>query len=1090
MFRLAPFFFLVLVFACTSEDKPIALFEEQLGKETNITFVNTVVQDGDNNVLNYPYFFNGGGVGAGDFNNDGLVDLYFTGNQVSNKLYINKGDFKFEDITDKAGVAVLQGWKTGVTLADVNQDGWLDIYVCRSAMGDSLLRKNQLFINNKDLTFTEQAHQFGLDDSSYSTQAAFFDYDKDGDLDAFILNHSLPQYAGFSKLLAQGKNKRGEKFGSKLLRNDNGHFVNVSDKAGLINNVLSFGLGVAISDLNNDGWPDLYISNDFNEEDYLYINNGDGTFKNIIKEATGHVSLFSMGSETVDINNDGLTDIFTLDMMPEGNERIKLSSGDDNYDKYKMLIDAGFHHQSMRNMLQLNNGDGSFSEIGQLAGVSNTDWSWAPLFTDLDGDGFKDLFITNGYEKDYTNMQFLKFTMDEQIKSRQTGVAPDMRLIMDKMPAIQVGNYLFKNNGNLTFTKKTIEWGIDRTFKSNGAAYADLDNDGDPDLIINAMNEPAIIYKNQNSNEKSRFLKVDLATKNPTQQIIGTKLITYQSKQEQYFEFVPTRGFQSAMYAPVTIGLNGETSIDSLRIIWPDNKTQLLKSIKADSILTPIYSEATSDYSYERSQSKTFFELASEIGWKHSPVDTVDYKRQLLLPKMLSYSGPRIAKGDVNGDGFEDIYVCGPRHQAGALFIQQRDGNFKQLNNPVFNQDKESQDEDAVFFDSDGDGDLDLYVVSGGYLFSKSNSLLQDRLYINDGKGNFKKSSGAIPEEKMAGSCVAVIDVNTDEKPDLFVGSGYDPGEYPLSSGSAILMNDGKGHFQNVDDPAIKSLNRVTDVKVVDLNNDKQQDLLVTSEWVSIKVLINDKGALTDETKDWFSIQQDGWWNRLLVDDFDGDGDIDIVAGNYGLNSQFRADSLHPVTLVYKDFNKDGQVDPFFSYYIGDTSFPYASRDEALGQVGMLRPRFPDYTSYSLATLESIFKKDELDGADKLSSNQLKTMYYENKDGKFIAHELPIQAQYSPVYAIVSLDVDQDGDKDIILGGNESQTRVRIGKMDANKGVLLLNDGNGNFSYVPQFVSGLNFSGDVRDLITVSGSKGIRLITGINGEKVLTYQIH
>ncbi|HEY5825487.1 MAG TPA: VCBS repeat-containing protein, partial [Cyclobacteriaceae bacterium] len=428
------FLILVSLVACQKQQKEEALFVEQIPAETNITFTNVVNQNGDNNVLNYPYFFNGGGVAAGDFNNDGLIDLYFSGNQVSNKLYINKGNFKFDDITDKAGVALKEGWKTGVTLADVNQDGWLDIYVCRSAMGDSLLRRNQLFINNKNLTFSEQAKHYGLADQSYSTQAAFFDFDKDGDLDAFILNHSLPQFAGFSKLLAQGKNKRGDKFGSKLFRNDNGHFIDVSDKAGLINNVLSFGLGVAISDLNNDGWPDLYISNDFNEEDYLYINNGDGTFKNTIKEATGHVSLFSMGSEIVDINNDGLTDIFTLDMMPETNERIKLSSGDDNYDKYRMLIDAGFHHQSMRNMLQLNNGNGSFSEVGQLAGISNTDWSWAPLFADFDGDGYKDLFISNGYEKDYTNMQFLKFTMDEQIKSRQTGVAPDMRVIMDKMP--------------------------------------------------------------------------------------------------------------------------------------------------------------------------------------------------------------------------------------------------------------------------------------------------------------------------------------------------------------------------------------------------------------------------------------------------------------------------------------------------------------------------------------------------------------------------------------------------------------------------------------------------------------------------------
>ncbi|HEY5823777.1 MAG TPA: FG-GAP-like repeat-containing protein, partial [Cyclobacteriaceae bacterium] len=595
---------------------------------------------------------------------------------------------------------------------------------------------------------------------------------------------------------------------------------------------------------------------------------------------------------------------------------------------------------------------------------------------------------------------------------------------------------------------------------------------------------------NQSAERKVTFLTVDLIKNNPTQQIIGTKLIAYQDKQSQYFEFFPARGFQSAMYVPITIGLRGKEQIDSLRIIWPDAKTQLLTNIKADLILTPEYPKATSVYSYAVPKEKTFFESVSSIDWKHSPVDTVDFKRQLLLPKMFSYSGPRIAKGDVNGDGLEDIYLCGPRHQAGALFMQKKEGDFQFVRNHAFNVDKESQDEDAVFFDSDADGDLDLYVVSGGYLFSKDSPLLQDRLYINDGKGNFNKSTSALPVEAAAGSCVAVLDVNGDGKSDLFIGGAFIPGEYPLSSGSALLISDGKGHFEKADNvEEIKSLSRVTDVKVVDLNNDKQQDLLVSLEWASIKVLINAKGVLVDKTTDWFPKQQEGWWSRLLAEDFDGDGDIDLIAGNYGLNGQFKSDSLHPATLVYKDFNKDGQIDPFFSYYIGDTAYPYASRDEALGQVGMLRPRFPDYTTYSSATLETIFKKEELEGTENLQAYQLQSTYFESRNGKFVSHELPTQAQFAPVYAMVALDVDQDGDQDIILGGNDNQARVRIGKTDANKGILLLNDGKGNFTYVPQFICGLNFSGDVRDLITVSGAKGIKLITGTNGEKVLTHQL-
>src|SRR3990170_2105805 len=585
-------------FSCAKQTEE-KLFEEQLPEKTGINFENTVIQDQENHVLNYPYYFNGGGVAVGDINNDGLEDVYFSGNSVSDRLYLNKGNFQFEDITAKSHVNAAQGWKTGVTMADVNQDGWLDIYVCRSAMSDSVLRKNLLFINNGDLTFSERADEFGIADNSYSTHASFFDYDKDGDLDLFVLNHSLPKYAGFNNMLVNFKKQKGSKFQSKLYQNNQGKFTDVSEKAGIINNLLSFGLGVAISDINQDGWPDVYVSNDFNEEDYLYVNNQDGTFKNVIREATGHVSLFSMGSDIADVNNDALPDIFTLDMLPESNERIKLSSGDDNYDKYKILVNSGFHHQSMRNMLQLNNGDGTFSEVGQLMGISNTDWSWAALFADFDGDGWKDLFVSNGYEKDYTNMQFLKFTMDEKIKARQTGAQPDLKQIIDQMPSIQVGNFLFKNNGDLTFSKMTEAWCFSRPFKSNGAAYADLDNDGDLDLLINIMNEKAVLYRNNTTeNKKAVFLKVDLRQSNPKRLIVGSKVIVYTPGKIQYQEFSPARGFQSCMYVPLTFGLSGSGVVDSIRIIWPDNKTQLIKNLSPGKTLAPRYEDADKSYAY------------------------------------------------------------------------------------------------------------------------------------------------------------------------------------------------------------------------------------------------------------------------------------------------------------------------------------------------------------------------------------------------------------------------------------------------------------------------------------------------------------
>ena len=553
---------------CTKPAKD-TLFVEMPSDETGITFNNEVVQSEDNHILNYSYFFNGGGVAVGDFNNDGLVDIYFSANQKSNKLYINKGNLKFEDITDKAGVGATEGWKTGVSLTDINQDGWLDIYVCRSAMGDSLLRKNLLYINNKDLTFTESAAQYGIDDTSYSTQAAFFDYDNDNDLDLFVLNHSLQRYAGFNNLLNNAKGQKSDKFGSKLYQNQNGKFINVSEQAGLISNVLSFGLGVAVTDLNQDGFLDMYISNDFNEEDYLYMNNGDGTFTNTIKKATDHVSLFSMGSDAADINNDGLTDIYTLDMLPASNERIKLSSGDDNYDKYQMLIGAGFHHQTTRNMLQLNNGDGTFSEVGQLSGISNTDWSWSALFNDFDGDGWKDLYVSNGYEKDYTNMQFLKFTVDEQLKSQQTGVPISVQVILNNMPSINEGNFLFKNNGDLSFSNKTEDWGITKKNKSSGAAYADLDNDGDQDLVVNGMNTPSLIYKNTSADkQQANYVKIDLLKKNPGKNVIGTKLLAYTTGNAQYLEFSPVRGYESSMMSSIRPGdadgvqLKGFTNAD------------------------------------------------------------------------------------------------------------------------------------------------------------------------------------------------------------------------------------------------------------------------------------------------------------------------------------------------------------------------------------------------------------------------------------------------------------------------------------------------------------------------------------------------
>lgn len=1093
------------ILACQSTETP--LFKELPAETTGISFVNEVKQEGENNVLNYPYYFNGGGVAIGDLNNDGRPDVYFSGNKVPNRLYINKGQLQFEDATVRAGVAAPDGWKTGVTLVDINQDGWLDIYVCRSAMGDSTLRRNLLFINNKDTlagkgvpTFSEKAAEYGIADASYSTQAAFLDYDHDGDPDLFVLNHSLPQYAGFSKLLSAYKQEKDARFGSKLYRNDQvpggaPHFTDVSAQSGLINNVLSFGLGIAVSDVNADGWPDLYVSNDFNEEDYLYLNTGKHgpgkpAFRNVVRDAIGHTSLFSMGSDVADINNDARPDILTLDMLPATNERIKLSSGDDNFDKYKLLLQAGFHPQSMRNMLQLNNGDSpdgtpTFSEIGQLAGVSNTDWSWSALLADYDGDGWKDLFVTNGYEKDYTNMEFLKFTVDERVKARQTGQGPAIDQILDRMPAIDVGGFVFRNNTDLTFTDMTKDWGLAATeehpaVKANGAAYADLDGDGDLDLIANAMNAPAVVYQNQAvENQKAVFLTIDLRRQNPTRVLTGTKVWVYTGGRMQYQEFSPVRGFQSCHYGPLSFGMGGRPQADSVRIVYPDGHSQLLRNVIANRPLIPRYEAATQFVPVVKPTADLFTETVVP-GWKHTPVDTNDFKRQQLLPYQYSYSGPKLATGDVNKDGRLDVYAGGAKGQVGALWLQQPDGSLRYQAIAAFEQDRLSQDEAAAFFDANRDGNQDLYVVSGGYPFDKNDPRLQDRLYLGDGLGHFTKAPDALPNETVAGSCAVPFDIDHDGDLDVFVGARLVPGNYPVSARSSLLVNDGHGHFAEAASaklPNAGQLGLVCDARTADIDHDGWADLVVVGEWMPMMALVNQKGRLTNQSARWFPADTEGWWNCLTVADFDQDGDMDIVAGNYGLNSQMKASAKQPITLTYRDFDDDGLIDPFLAYYVKGKSYPYASRDEALGQVSLLKARFPDYTRYANAALTDLFTPEELQGATQAKATNLATTYWENQNGRFVAHPLPVQAQFAPVFAIEAFDYDHDGDLDLVLGGNLTQTRVRMGQSDA--------------SYLPLFENvkpGFRFAGNagvrsnVRGLAKISDTE---LAVGSNGAALL-----
>ncbi|GAB3272294.1 VCBS repeat-containing protein [Larkinella harenae] len=1082
------------------QDSAQAQFTLLTPQQTGVRFVNKLVETEQNNVLAYEYFYNGGGVAVGDLNNDGLPDLYFTGNMVSDRLYLNQGGLKFKDISSSAGVSKGMGWKTGVTLVDINGDGWLDIYVCYSGSGRPEQRRNRLYINNKNLTFTEKAAQYGLDLTTHSTQAAFFDYDKDGDLDCFLLNHNIKDFKRFDA--AAVKAMRDEFAGDRLFRNDNGKFVDVSEAAGIKGNPIGFGLGVAIADINLDGWPDIYVSNDYIEQDYLYLNDGKGHFHDSLEQSVGHLSYFSMGNEVTDINNDGLPDIFTLDMLPEDNRRQKLLFGPENYETYQNMLRNGFYHQLMRNMLQLNAGvkkqNGflvpKFSEIGQLAGISNTDWSWCPLFADFDNDGWKDLYVTNGYLRDYTNMDFMKFYADQQLKIAR-GDSTAMMDILKQMPSTATQHYIFRNTGQLTFENKVKAWGLDQRALSNGAVYADLDNDGDLEIITNNINTPPSIYRNDSPVAEQRYLQIQIGQNSATL-ATGAKVWVYAQGTTQYQEFNPSRGFQSCMYTPLHFGVGSAKTVDSLRIVWPDDRTQVLRQVNSNQRLVLKPEEAAGKYNWStHTDEKPLF---AEVPGDTLPYDHIedaynDFKRQLLIPNMLSFQGPHLAKADVNGDGLLDLYAAGAKGQPGTLLIQEKTGGWKTVPQPAFDADKMYEDTDALFFDADGDGDQDLYVASGGFAYLSEDLLLQDRLYLNDGKGNFTRQGNALPDETVSDACVVALDIDKDGDLDLFVGGRVVPGRYPEPASSRILINNGKGVFSDQTAqlaPFLTKIGLVTDAVAFDVDKDGWQDLVIAGEWMPVTVLKNGQGEnASSRVLTRMPIAPAGWWNRIEVADLDNDGDLDLVVGNFGRNCQMKPTAKEPVTMIYGDFDQNEAVDPFLCYYVQGQSYPLVSRDEALNQLFPLRRKFPTYQSYADATLKEILTPAQLAMADTLQATAFSSVMLENKgDGTFTKHDLPVEAQFAPIYAISLFDYDGDGLKDLLVGGNQSYTRIKIGKMDANYGTLFKNEGKMRFSYVPQSRAGFWVEGDVRDIVVLEEKTGTKILFGRNNDTVRVYQ--
>ncbi|HTI08569.1 MAG TPA: VCBS repeat-containing protein [Puia sp.] len=1097
------------------------LFQLLSPKETGIRFSNDISETENLNVLAYEYFYNGGGVAVGDINNDGLPDILLSGNMRPNKLFLNLGSLHFKDITKEAGLEGREGgWKTGVTMADVNGDGLLDIYICYSGKVDEALRRNQLFINQGNLHFQEKAKEYGLDDAGYSTQAVFFDYDNDGDLDMFLLNHNVKKIDNME--LAKYRAETDELAGDKLFENQGGHFVDVSKKAGIRQNPLTFGLGIAVADINKDGWQDVYVTNDYNEPDYCYLNNGKSGFTECSSVAFRHLSQFSMGVDIADYNNDGLPDIITLDMLPPDNRRQKLLQLQENYESFELMISQDLHRQYMRNMLQLNNGDGTFSEIGQLAGVSNTDWSWCPLLADFDNDGYKDLFVTNGYMRDYTNKDFLRYWGDYKIKKAMDREAPKLMDLVQAMPSTMLPNYIFRNNHDLTFSNKQQEWGMGRPSLSNGAVYADLDNDGDLDLVINNINENASVYKNM-SRELSHtsYLSLSLEGKGGNTKAIGAKVYVYSGGMLQYEELNPNRGYLSCVTTVVHFGLGAAKRVDSVRIIWPDQTEQLLTGVEANQLLTVREGDALTRAGTGGTASagagggatgsggdgatltgRPFFSREEGVlDYTHQAFSENDFKRQLLMLFMYSRTGPVVARGDVNKDGREDLFISGDKNQAGKVYLQQTGagqagastgqtgGGFLPLAGLSIGDENSSAISAAVFFDANGDGWPDLYVAKGGYsLWEPGTPALQDELYLNDGKGNLTLAKGALPDVSASSkSCVRPCDYDGDGDIDLFIGGRVIPGKYPQAPESYLLTNDGKGHFTVTDIPFSK-VGLVTDAQWIDLDGDGRKDLLLCGEFMPVTVYINTPQGFTDKTREYFDQPLNGFWSCLTLADVDGDGQLDIIAGNLGLNTQIQASEKEPAEMIYSDFDKNGSIDPFFNFYIQGKSYPYVSRDELNEQIYPMRKKFGSYRDYSNATMSDIFSKEELAQAGKWMVNETRTMCLLRRGGKFVPAALPLQAQFSMVTRILAGDFNHDGKTDLLLLGNHSDNRLKLGSMDANYGCLLTGDGKGGFGYVDQLKAGLSITGDVKsaDEMKIQGRKYIFVAAA--GEKLQFYR--